>query len=174
MAERRIRMGDMQSMFNPSCVEEIEGRLLELRVDSARVWGTMSAGQMVKHCRIGVEMATGDCHLPRVFVGRLLGPVVKRFALGNDEPMRRNSPTAPGLVVDGEVDFEVERERLVQLIDRFAAGGAAKCTTHPHAFFGKLTPEEWAELVYKHLDHHLRQFGFEAPGRVAVNGVGRR
>jgi hypothetical protein len=45
------------------------------------------------------------------------------------------------------------------LIDRFAAAGPQGCTTHPHAFFGSLTPDEWAILMYKHLDHHLRQFG---------------
>jgi hypothetical protein len=48
------------------------------------------------------------------------------------------------------------------LIDRFAAAGPAGCTTHPHAFFGRLTPDEWAILPYKRLDHHLRQFGVSA------------
>ncbi len=48
---------------------------------------------------------------------------------------------------------------LSRLIDKFAAGGAAGCTKNPHSFFGKMTPEEWAILMYKHLDHHLRQFG---------------
>jgi Protein of unknown function (DUF1569) len=43
--------------------------------------------------------------------------------------------------------------------DRFAKGGAEGCTKHPHNFFGKLTPLEWATGMYKHLDHHLRQFG---------------
>jgi len=58
-----------------------------------------------------------------------------------------------------ERDLKAERERLRGLIERFVAGGRAGCTTHPHSFFGKLTPEEWAILMYKHLDHHLRQFG---------------
>jgi hypothetical protein len=58
-----------------------------------------------------------------------------------------------------ERDLGKERERLLGLIDKFAAGGAAGCTKNPHSFFGKMTPEEWAILMYKHLDHHLRQFG---------------
>jgi len=62
-------------------------------------------------------------------------------------------------VVKDDPDFEVERERLCGLIDRFATGGPAACTTHPHAFFGRLTPEQWSMIMYKHLDHHLRQFG---------------
>ena len=84
---------------------------------------------------------------------------VKPLALGNDEPMRRNSPTMKDLVVQDERDLGTERERLCGLINRFAAAGPKGCTTHPHSFFGRLTPEEWAELMYKHLDHHLRQFG---------------
>jgi hypothetical protein len=63
------------------------------------------------------------------------------------------------MVVRNERDIEVERTRLSELIDRFVAGGPATCTTHPHSFFGRLTPEEWSMLMYKHLDHHLRQFG---------------
>ncbi len=104
-------------------------------------------------------MALGDLRPPRVLIGRLIGPLVKRLALGNDAPFRPNSPTAPALVVSDARDLEQERTRLAGLIDRFAAGGAAGCSTHPHPFFGRLTPEQWAELMYKHLDHHLRQFG---------------
>jgi len=84
---------------------------------------------------------------------------VKPKVLGNDEPLRRNSPTVQGLVVSDDRNLERERERLYGMIDRFAAAGPRGCTTHPHRFFGRLMPEEWATLMYKHLDHHLRQFG---------------
>ena len=104
-------------------------------------------------------MAVGDLRPPRVFAGRIFGPLIRRVALGNDRPMERNAPTAPSLRISEQRDLDVERERLLALIDRFSAGGAARCTTHPHAFFGRMTPEQWAELMYKHLDHHLRQFG---------------
>jgi len=62
-------------------------------------------------------------------------------------------------VVQDELDLGTERERLRGLIERFTAAGPAGGTMHPHSFFGRLTPEEWATLMYKHLDHHLRQFG---------------
>jgi hypothetical protein len=106
-----------------------------------------------------MENALGDTKPPRVLIGRVLGPVIKKMALGNDEPMRKNSPTVPSLIVADDHDLDAEKLRLAGLIDRFSKGGAASCTSHPHAFFGKLTPEQWAELTYKHLDHHLRQFG---------------
>ena len=104
-------------------------------------------------------MAMGEILPKRAFLGRVLGPIIKPLALKDDAPMRRNSPTAKELVVLDARDLETEQARLTGLVNRFAAGGPACCTTHPHAFFGPLTPDQWAILMYKHLDHHLRQFG---------------
>jgi hypothetical protein len=94
-----------------------------------------------------------------MLLGRIIGGMVKSKVLGNDEPMRRNSPTVKDLVVVDERDLGAERARLRGLIDRLATAGPKGCTKHPHSFFGRLTPEEWATLMYKHVDHHLRQFG---------------
>ena len=66
---------------------------------------------------------------------------------------------APDLIVPDQRDLDAERQRLCALIDRFCAAGHPGCTTNPHSFFGRMTPGEWAILMYKHLDHHLRQFG---------------
>jgi len=88
-----------------------------------------------------------------------MGPIIKPKVFGNDEPLRRNSPTVKGLVIQDDRDLAKERARLYGMIDRFVAAGPKGCTTHPHSFFGRLTAEEWAILMYKHLDHHLRQFG---------------
>jgi Protein of unknown function (DUF1569) len=114
---------------------------------------------MVEHCSRGLELALGDRLPPQMMLGRIIGRMLKPKVLGNDEPMRRNSPTVKGLLVEDERDLGKEQERLRGLIDRFVARGPAGCTNHPHSFFGRLTPEEWAILMYKHLDHHLRQFG---------------
>src|SRR5262249_52736986 len=84
---------------------------------------------------------------------------IKPKVVGNDEELRRNSGTMNELVVRGERNLDAERVRLCSLIDRFVSGGPSVCTTHPHPFLGPLTPGEWAVLMYKHLDHHLRQFG---------------
>ena len=149
----------MSTLFDSASVDEVKGRLAQLTPESERRWGTMTVAQMVAHCSAGVEMALGDRKPPRMLIGRILGWVIKPMVLGNDTPMRKNSPTAPDLLVQGPRDLETEQARLGQLIDRFVAAGPAGCTTHPHSFFGRLTPEEWATLVYKHLDHHLRQFG---------------
>lgn len=149
----------MKNLYEPSTVNEVQDRLARLRPDSPRQWGKMNPAQAEAHCALGVEWALGDTVPPRMFIGRLIGGFVKTLALRDEKPMQRNSPTAKTLIVADQRDFEAERQRLSKLIDRFAAAGPAGCTKHPHSFFGKLTPDEWAILQYKHLDHHLRQFG---------------
>jgi Protein of unknown function (DUF1569) len=149
----------MKNLFEESRVKEIKDRLNKLKPDSERLWGKMNAAQMVAHCSEAMKMALGDMNPPRVFLGRTLGFIIKPLALRNDEPMRRNSATVKGLVVQNDRELETERNRLYLLIDRFAKSGTQGLSKHPHSFFGRLTGEEWAILMYKHLDHHLRQFG---------------
>ncbi|MHB1861413.1 MAG: DUF1569 domain-containing protein [Gemmatimonadaceae bacterium] len=149
----------MRTLLDRATADDVQARLRRLQPAQQSLWGRMTVAQAMAHCSVGLEMGLGDLRAPRMLIGRILGQVIRRLALGNDRPMRRNSPTAPDLVVSDERDFERERVRLAGLIERFAAGGAAGCTTHPHPFFGRLTPDQWGELMYKHLDHHLRQFG---------------
>ncbi len=149
----------MKSLFDVALANQVKQRVDSLRSDSERQWGKMSAAQMVAHCASGLEMAVGEIRPPRALIGRLIGAAIKPKVVRDDEPFRRNSPTVRELVIAGQVDLDAERARLRSLIDRFVSGGAAVCSTHPHPFFGPLTPAEWAILQYKHLDHHLRQFG---------------
>ena len=149
----------MKNLFDPAAAAEVKARLLQLRADGAPLWGTMNPAQAVAHCAGGMEMALGDIRPKRLMISWILGWIIKPLALGNDAPMRRNSPTVPEIVVADERALDDERRRLATLIDRFAAAGPAGCTTHPHSFFGRLTPQQWGVLMYKHLDHHLRQFG---------------
>lgn len=149
----------MKNLFEPATAEEVKERIGQLRPDHERLWGRMNAAQALAHCSAGIEWAVGDTVPPRMLLGRIIGGIVKPLLLGNEKPMRRNSSTAKSLVVEDERELRTERERLCGLVDRFAVAGPEGCTTHPHSFFGRLTPEEWAILMYKHLDHHLRQFG---------------
>jgi Protein of unknown function (DUF1569) len=149
----------VKTLYQPEAVAEIKERLGGLSAGSARQWGKMSPAQALAHCAIAMEMALGKTKPKRHPLGYVFGPIAKRSLIARGEPMRRNSPTSPNLVVADERDFEAERQRLTAAIDGFVAAGPEGCTAHPHLFFGRLTPPEWAALMYQHLDHHLRQFG---------------
>ena len=156
---QRRRM--MKNLYDAAVVNEIKIRLGQLEPQSERCWGKMTAAQMLAHCSVSVQWALGEVVPDKIALPvRLMGRLVKPRVFRNEKkPLRRNTPTAKSLMVVDDRDFDQERERLTGLIERFTAAGAAGCTRNPHSFFGRLTPEEWAILMYKHLDHHLRQFG---------------
>ena len=147
----------MKNLFQLGAVEEVMTRMEQLKPSSQPQWGRMDVAQMLAHCSTTMDMASGKFAGKRTLIGRIIGPRVRRI-LTDDSPMRRNSPTVKELKVSGS-DFTRERERLKQRVREFHERGEAGCTRHPHPFFGELTPLEWSTGMYKHLDHHLKQFG---------------
>jgi len=147
----------MKNLFELGAVEEVMNRIDQLAADSQRQWGKMDVAQMLAHCGTTMDMASGKFAPKRTLIGRIVGPRV-RHILTDETPMRRNSPSLRELKVSGG-DFAQERDRLKQCVREFHEGGESKCTKHPHPFFGDLTPLEWSTGMYKHLDHHLKQFG---------------
>lgn len=148
----------MRSMFEPGSLEDVTGRIEALNAGSQHRWGKMGVAQMLAHCSATLEVATGKTVARRLLIGRLIGPLFKKRYY-DDTEFSRNSPTHPTFLIAGERDFVREKDRLLRLVREFTDGGEAKCPTWPHSFFGKLTPAEWGRGTYKHLDHHLRQFG---------------
>ena len=149
----------MKNLFEAATAREVKERIASLGPNSQRQWGKMTAAQAMAHCSTTMEWAVGDSNPGRMFIGRIFGPIAKSQVLKDEAPMGKNMPTARTLVVKDDRDLGKECQRLAGLVERFSAGGPQKCTKNPHTFFGRLTPEEWAALMYKHLDHHLRQFG---------------
>jgi len=148
----------MKSLFEKATAEELKQRMAKLTQETKRLWGKMSAAQMLAHCSVAMEVSLGDRVLRQVWLGKLFGKRAKTRMLSG-KPVGHNMPTDKAYLVKDERDLNVERERLAGLIDRFQAGGPEGCTKHPHSFFGPMTPKEWSELNTIHLDHHLQQFG---------------
>jgi Protein of unknown function (DUF1569) len=148
----------MPSLFVPADRVELLDRLEKLQRDATRQWGKMSSSQALAHCSAALEAGTGDKPRKQALIGKVFAPLVRKRLLG-DRPMPRNSPTDPAFVVTDERDFAAERGRLTSLIDRFCELGPSNAGDQTHSFFGRLTGEEWGRVMYKHIDHHLRQFG---------------
>lgn len=148
----------MKTLFYAETHSEVLERLGKLRPDSERQWGKMSPGQMMEHTARALEMATGRKPMPQLFLGKAIGWIFKGGFLG-EKPFPQNSPTGPTLIIKNEPDFESTRERLKELIDEFHGLGETGTEGNIHGFFGPLTGKQWGETQYKHVDHHLRQFG---------------
>jgi hypothetical protein len=148
----------MKTLFQKEAVDEIVNRINKLSANTQRQWGKMNVDQMLAHCSVGMQTATGEKILQSGLFLRLIGPLFKSQTT-NNKLFRKDSPTNPGFIIDSTEGFEKEKQTLIGLINKFHQGGEANCTANTHAFFGKLTSTEWSSLMYKHLDHHLRQFG---------------
>lgn len=148
----------MKNLFEAATADEVIARIDSLQPASQRHWGKMDVAQMMAHVSATLDMASGRSNPPRLFIGRLLGPLV-RPVFTNEKPFGRNGPTHKQLVIADGRDFSREREQLKRKVRQFHDGGEAECTKNPHPFFGKITAQEWSRGMYKHLDHHLRQFG---------------
>ncbi|TCD02126.1 DUF1569 domain-containing protein [Pedobacter frigidisoli] len=149
----------MNNLFNPADVSGILSRIEKLSPNAQKQWGKMTVNQMLAHCTASLETAMGLHRPERLgFVGRFFGKLMKPKFF-SDQPFPKNSTTDKSYIITGNPDFETEKTRVIKQIKQFSDGGPANCTTHPQAFFGALTPEEWALMQWKHFDHHLRQFG---------------
>ena len=148
----------MKTIFDSDTLEELFDRLGKLTPDAERQWGKMSPAQMMEHTARALEMATGQKPMQQAFIGKAIGWIFRNKFLG-EEPFPKNSPTGPTLIIKDDPNFEPTRERLRALISDFHGLGIGGTDGNIHGFFGPLTGKQWGETQYKHLDHHLRQFG---------------
>jgi hypothetical protein len=128
-------------------------------LDSAKPaeWGKMEAAQMLAHCKVALEIAVGERTLKRGLIGFLFGRMARRSVL-KDGPFARGMPTAPIFKVTGSREFDEERAHLIRLLQSYVERGP-EALPPEHPFFGAMSPSDWGVLQWKHMDHHLRQFG---------------
>ena len=147
----------MKSIWETHAQREIHDRLETLTADRRGQWGKMTSQQMVCHLTESLRMALGDLKVaPKRLPIRY--PPLKQLII-YVAPFPKNAPTAPELII-GVTPNEMSRdiEVLQQQLDRFVARGP-DATFADHPAFGTLTPRAWGVLVYRHMDHHLKQFG---------------
>jgi hypothetical protein len=149
----------MKSLFDKDPHNEILNRINKLKISTKPQWGTMNVNQMVKHCHgpIQVAMGTKELNANLGFMKKLVFKLFKS-SLYNDRPWKKSIPTAPEYVIRNHPEFKIEKATLIDLVNEFH-GLKNKTDWIAHPLFGSLTPEQWGKAQYKHLDHHLRQFG---------------
>ncbi len=144
-----------RTLLDADVARETQERLARLTPESKGLWGKMSVAQMLHHLSGGIRMATGDLAIPRRQSPLRLFPIKQLiiFVL----PFPRGAPTAPLLLARDEFDFETERRSVSSLLGSFAGRDLAAWPDHPA--FGPLDRQGWGVMVWKHVDHHFRQFG---------------
>jgi hypothetical protein len=146
----------MKTIFDNTTQAELIDRINKLDENSKAEWGKMTVYQMLKHCSLWEEMILGKQKYKQIFMGRIFGKMALKGMLKDDAPVKRNMPTVPGFAITGTGDPIAEKAKWISLMKEHAH------TENPdfvHPFFGKMNKEQVGLFAYKHIDHHLRQFG---------------
>ncbi|MEO0553195.1 MAG: DUF1569 domain-containing protein [Bacteroidota bacterium] len=147
------------NIFYPDDYFVIQKRLDHVNAESLRLWGTMSVAQMMEHCSMQLELGLGKIEqadfegswLMRTAFGRWL------FLYALPWPKGIRTPTRMDMVKNNIYpdDFQFRKRNLFELLEQVRQSPGLK----PHPFFGAMNKRVWGRLIWKHLDHHLRQFG---------------
>ncbi|CAN5308987.1 hypothetical protein BH10BAC1_BH10BAC1_07930 [soil metagenome] len=149
----------MKTLFSINENQEIIDRINKLTPQSKALWGKMNVEQMLAHNRKPLLAAYGQEQMSkRGLISYLFGKMAKKQIL-SQKPFGKNLPTDKKFIIVNPEQFEKEKHALIENVLLFKQNGPDKITKEPHGFFGSLSPEEWGLLQYKHLDHHLGQFG---------------
>lgn len=149
----------MKSLFEKESLNEITTRINSLSNNTIPGWGKMSAAQMLKHCQapFGVVKGTLKMETKVSFFKRIIFTLMKPL-MYNDKPWGKNIPTSKEFIITGDIDFAKEKETLLDLMNEFhKRKDEAEWPKHP--VFGNFTGDQYGKMNYKHLDHHLTQFG---------------
>ena len=149
----------LPNIYTKEVSDVIISRINHLHAETAPKWGKMNAVQMLAHCCVTYEMVYETKHpKPNAFLRFILKATVKKTVV-NETPYAHNSRTAPAFVVANQREFEKEKKRLIDYINQTQHHGSAYFEGRESLSFGVLSAAEWNNMFYKHLDHHLRQFG---------------
>ncbi|WP_347922620.1 DUF1569 domain-containing protein [Pontimicrobium sp. SW4] len=149
----------MKSLFNADTHKEILERIEKLNENTSANWGKMSVGQMLTHCQKPLEVANGNLQL-NTKIGFLKKLMFKFFKplMYNDKTWQKNLATVKEFKITETKEFNQEKSKLVNVINEFS-NIKDKSNWPKHPFFGNFNTEQWGQMQYKHLDHHLKQFG---------------
>ena len=149
----------MKNIFNQNDADEIINRINNLSPNSRKLWGKMGVAQMLAHCNVSYELVYENKHpKPNVFMKFILKTLVKKKVV-SEAPYKHNNPTAPAFIIKSDKDFNAEKTRLINYINKTCELGETYFDNKESHSFGALTKTEWNNMFSKHLDHHLTQFG---------------
>lgn len=145
-------------LSSPEIRESLVQRARQLRRDSPRAWGRMTAHQMVWHATGALQSALGELELPDL--GNWFSRSVVRYvALHTSLAWPKGTPTSPVLDAvrhpEPTTSFDDDLQQLCACIERFSR---ANVEGQRHVVFGPMSQAEWQHWGWRHTDHHLRQF----------------
>ncbi len=149
----------LPNIFSATVANEVIGRIKSISNSAQPQWGKMNAAQMLAHCNVTYEMVYTDIHKKPSCMGKFFLKFFVKNLVTNETPYKANSRTAPQFLITDAKEIEQERTRLIDYINQTQQLGELHFQGKQSHSFGPLNTSEWNNMFYKHLDHHLKQFG---------------
>lgn len=149
----------MLKCFDHKEINILVNRIQKLSQESVAHWGKMNVSQMLKHCTIPYVQIFNDDAPKAPFLMRTMVRLFFKKSMTNETPYKENLPTAPNFIIANSPDIEETKAELINFIHKTYKLGADYFEGKNHSTLGKLSAVEWNNMLFKHLDHHLRQFG---------------
>lgn len=149
----------MKNVFTPGDTSELISRVNQLQPLSQPLWGKMNVAQMLAHCNVTYELVYDDKHPKPTGIKKVIMKLLVKNIVVNEKPYNKNGQTGPQFIIKDERNFETEKERLIAHLNKTQKLGEAHFDGKESHSFGSLTKGEWNNMFYKHLNHHLTQFG---------------
>lgn len=146
----------MATLSNEADRKGLVERLGRVTRESKARWGQFDAARMMCHLGDALEEALGRRSVPRSGPAMLRHFPMKHLAI-HVIPMPKGAKAPQELLAETPGDFEANRRRVLEEIERLA--GQQEGPGPEHFLFGRMTYGQWNALAWKHIDHHLRQFG---------------
>lgn len=146
----------MATIFDFAPRSGLLARIDRLNASAQPRWGRMNVGQMVVHCDLQVKLALGE--LPASPMKTPVGHFPLKHLALYLLPTPKGVPTMPEIRDPLTGDWEQDRASLKASIGRVAVIDPRQPWPR-HPAFNALSGNQWGLLIYKHLDHHLKQFG---------------
>lgn len=147
------------NIFTQSVADTLIARINKLTPETQPQWGKMNVAQMLAHCCVSYEMAFENKHAKPGAVARFFLKAFVKPIVCTDKPYKQNSQTAPAFLITDQRIFETEKAKLIAFLNKSVQAGESYFKGKKSNSFGVLTIDEWNTMFYKHIDHHLNQFG---------------
>lgn len=146
---------EQKSLYDPVVFDETLKRIDSIAPETVPQWGKMDAAQMLAHCAEVLDVSNGKPLTGTPFIAKLFKGYIKKMVIG-PKPYPKSTQTHPQYLQTEPRDFEEEKQRLLGSLEKMKGMEGEKVE---HTLFGVLSKEEKGWAMYKHLDHHLQQFG---------------
>tara|TARA_R110002167_G_scaffold328783_1_gene535311 strand:+ start:3340 stop:3798 length:459 start_codon:yes stop_codon:yes gene_type:complete len=149
----------LPNIFSKDISEKVIQRIDHLKPDTQPNWGKMNVSEMLAHCNVAYEMVYENKHPKPNFLMKVMMKSFVKKIVTSETPYKQNAQTAPAFKIKDSRNFETEKIRLIDYVNKTQKLGASNFDNKESHSFGKLSVDQWNNMFYKHLDHHLNQFG---------------